>query len=268
MDVICFNNKLLNLINSISINVGIVEFMDYFPLLKQGKANIKTIHYIIKCHVLLGGNISIDLKHVHDITDDNICYDDYLKFSVNKIIDLSIGYEEERVLAYQLLDIICICKSEDYHPKTGQGWKRIKLIATLIREKSPELSLFILCICIVAGSNLTNKVLNNNHVKLARDIYYNHRDKINNAFFIKESMLSDIRELVVIKIGDLDPRHGNNTLYKFAKLLNETETCNMIKQITIKRNWLEKQVLIRNFEDIIGPSDIPNNIFDYMTNFM
>jgi hypothetical protein len=172
------------------------------------------------------------------------------------------------VLAYELLDIICTCKSSNYRTKTGNGWKRIQRIAREMHDKSPELSLFILYICITAQSNLINKILNNNHVKLANDIYHNSRNKINNDFYIKELLFSEVKELIPINIENLDTRHGNNILYKFAKLLNESETYYMIEKITIKKYWIEKQVLINNFENLIGPSDIPINIFKHMIKFM
>ena len=257
MDVILLNNELLTLINIISINIGIVEFMDYFPLLKQGRANIKTIHYIIKSYVILGGNISINLNS--DIMNDNIVFDDYLKILNNKKIYFLTEYEEECVLAYELFDIICTCKSRDHIPKTGSGWLRIKYIARIMHQKSPELSVFILYMCISANSYLINKILNNYYVKLANAIYCNYARKMNNDFFIKESQ---------INIGNLDPRYGNHTLYKFAKLLNESDTCAMIEKITIKKCWMEKQVLINNFEDLIGPSNIPDNIFNYLLQFI
>ena len=266
MEIICFNDELLTLINRISINIGILEFMNYFPLLKQGKANIKTIHYIIQSYVLLGNKININLYNIYGIA--NVPYDDYLKFCCNKNNNLLTEYEEECVLAYELLDIICICKSADHHCKSGSGWLRIAIIAKDMHTKFPELSLFILYMCISSGSNLINKISDNYYVKLVRDIYRNYGNKINNAFFIKENKLSEVKELIKINIEDLDPRHGNNTLYKFAKLLNEIETCNMIKEITIGRNFLEKQVLINNFENLIGQSDIPNNIFLYYLNFI
>jgi hypothetical protein len=104
MDIVCFNDELLTLINNISINIGIIEFMDYFPLLKQGKANIKTIHYIIKSYLILGNNISIDLikiydniydlSHIYDIMNNDVPYDDYRKFSANKNSHLLNEYEE------------------------------------------------------------------------------------------------------------------------------------------------------------------------------
>lgn len=263
MDIICLNNDLLILINSISINIGIVEFMDYFPLLKQGKANIKTIHYII-----LGGNISMESNVISDIMNDNITFDNYLNILNNKKTYVLKEYEEECVLAYELFDIICTCKSVNHKPKTGSGWLRISIIAKHMHEKSPELPLFILYMCISESSYLINKISTNNYVKLVRDIYRNYGNKINNSFYIKENQLSEVKELIQINIGNLDPRCCNNTLYKFSKLLNEIETCNMIKELSIKRNLIEKQVLINNFEDLIGPSDIPNNIFNYTMKFV
>lgn len=278
MDIIHFNDEILTLINNISISIGIVEFMDYFPLLKQGKANIKTVHYIIKSYVILGNNISInlsniydrsiDLNNIYDILNNNDPYDDYLKFSINKNSDLLTKYEEECLLAYELLDIICICKNIDHHPRTGSGWLRVAFIAKNMHKNLPELPLFMLYMCISSGSNLINKISNNNYVKLTRDIYRNYARKLNNNSCIKENRISEIKELIQIDIGDLDPRCANNTLYKFAKLVNETETCNIIKEISIERNLIEKQMLINNFEDLIGPSDIPNNIFRNIMKFI
>ena len=258
-----FKNIILKM-NSISINVGIVEFMDYFPLLKQGKANIKTIYYIIKSY-----NVLTDSNIKFETNNDNTEFDDYLiKILNNKKTYVLKEYEEECVLAYELLDIICTCKSVNHKPKTGSGWKRIEIIARHMHAKSPELSLFILYMCICSNSHLINKISTNNYVKLVRDIYQNYWYKINNTFYIKERQFSEVKELIQINLGNLDPRYGNNTLYKFAELLNETETCYMIKELSIKRNLIEKQVLINNFEDLIGPSDIPNNIFNYTMKFI
>ena len=64
----------------------------------------------------------------------------------------------------------------------------------------------------------------------------------------------------------VDPRYGNHTLYNFAKFLNETEICNMIEDISIKLSWIEKQVLIKHFEALIGQTNIPGDIHRYMLN--
>lgn len=47
----------------------------------------------------------------------------------------------------------------------------------------------------------------------------------------------------------------------------EIDISDMIFDVTIERNLLEKQVLIDNFSDLIGPSTISDNIFNYLDNF-
>jgi hypothetical protein len=152
--------------------------------------------------------------------------------------------------------MICLCKSVDYVPKTGKGWKRVQLLSNLMRRKSPELSLFILSTCVISHGIITNKILKNNHVKIIFNIMSNYSSRKNSE------------KLISIDISDLDPRCGDNTLYKFAKLLDDFETCEVIKKISIEKYWIEKQVLITNFENLIGPSDISTDIYNHVIKYI
>jgi len=166
-------------------------------------------------------------------------------------------YEEESVLAYELYDIIATCKIVNHIPKAGSGWKRVQIIAKRMHESFPDLHLFlfILYMCICANSYLIKKIATNNYVKLTRDIYAN---------FVTKRRNPEVKELRPISTDILYQCHCNNIVYQFADLLNETDACDQIKEIIIKKNWIEKQVLISNFEQLIGPSNIPDTIFYYI----
>ena len=41
----------------------------------------------------------------------------------------------------------------------------------------------------------------------------------------------------------------------------------MIKETSIKRNLLEKQLLTNNYEELIGQSNLPDIIFNHMNAF-
>jgi len=262
MDIICFNDELLTLIKKISINIDILEFMDYFPLLKQGKACIETIQHIIKSYVLFGNETNLS----YDVMDDNMVYNRYIKLCLGQTNEWRKEYDKEQRLAHQLFDIISLYKSKDHIINAFSFRRRIELLSQLAREKCTDLSLYILYMFLSLKRQCIGKILNNNYVELASYIYSNYSNRKNNKYYVGVFEYKTLKEIISIDLGNLDPRYGNNTLYRFAKLLDETETCQMIEKATIKRNWIEKQVLINNFEDLIGPSDIPNNIFNYIIN--
>lgn len=82
-------------------------------------------------------------------------------------------------------------------------------------------------------------------------------------------------ERIVECLKTSDPRNDdNNALYLVDDILLKCaidQDCNTMKKILnlirndiITRNWHEKQVLIKNIELLIGFSDIPDNLYNYM----
>jgi hypothetical protein len=63
----------------------------------------------------------------------------------------------------------------------------------------------------------------------------------------------------------IDPRIGDNDLFRICHF---PKIRNLVRDVTIKRNWYEKQVFILRFEEILErPSDIPETIFRYINRF-
>jgi len=60
---------------------------------------------------------------------------------------------------------------------------------------------------------------------------------------------------------NVDPRGYNNHLYQISDSKKIRE---MILDVTIKKNMLQKMIIKNNIEDIIGPSDIPDTINRYI----
>lgn len=240
-------DKIMNIINRITIDIGIINFIDYFPLLKRGQALIKTIECLIKCHNMIHDELILPID-MHE-ADENT----YIRY-----------HEHECYFAEELFDIIYSYKCPSHKIQIFEGKKIIrKNIYEIFLDKTlPELDIFILYMCLISNADLYIKIIQNKYVRLAHNIYKQHRMKIgiSNIYTILNKV--DINKI------DFDLRSENNIIYRFAKFCGHVETCNEIKEFVIKQNWIEKQVLINNIEPLIGPSDIPNNIFDYMRQFI
>ena len=66
--------------------------------------------------------------------------------------------------------------------------------------------------------------------------------------------------ITALYIDEIDFYVGYKDLYILAISRKNIEIANMLKEKIIYQNLLIKQVLTINFEDLIGPSDIPNII--------
>lgn len=87
-------------------------------------------------------------------------------------------------------------------------------------------------------------------------------DKINLLYAIIKSdvvMLSNCLKIT-------DPRYNNNEYYFVALQIGNDEIINIIKETIILNTWLEKQVFINGFEQLIGVSELPFNITSHMKN--
>lgn len=74
--------------------------------------------------------------------------------------------------------------------------------------------------------------------------------------------------LVRDKLPHTDARINNHEAYHVALKVNNPPITKIIRDSIIKRNLIEKQVLIQSIEPLIGSSDIPKTIFNYMFQFL
>lgn len=281
--------KLNNFISQINLqfsynNCITVDLMDYFPLLKHGYCNFITLLTIKDiCDIFYSQSFLINifgnshLDYLSDISSiDN----------VTKQLSNDMNIEEQH--AIELYD--CLEFMRKY---------------TTISLKEPNNLL-----CQLLTSFESNSIYGVLHQK---DVHSSLYDKLllNNTIKLIHSILNCDENKMNLYLEYIDPRIGNNEIYKLS-IDNKIETMglmdhlmiqkqhaiiikenngidhliigsernkiisdmyeskllisNMIRDITIKRNWIEQQVLIDNFETLIGSSDIPNNIFNYINN--
>lgn len=107
-----------------------------------------------------------------------------------------------------------------------------------------------------------------------------HLSKIFNYLSDESSYIHSFEEYIENKLSELTKKcsssiilmeiievnfHDNLVIFlKTLPVNNNFVISNIIKEESIKRNWIEKQILIKNFEELIGPSDVPNNIFNHI----
>jgi len=243
--IIYLDDELKDSMKLVNLDIGIIDFMNLFPLLKSGLGSIPTIETIFKIHNILNEN-KIEIKISDDILSET-------KF------DFGIaekGHEED-ILAESLFEVVNICKYPDYIP---QEFRMMKHKFDKIRDKY-DLKVSILFIC--AGTILYN-FPNNSYIKLIYILYQEYIVKYYNEYGHLQPSEINIRELLdhynmFEQLVDL--RRGNCMLYRFAELCEQYNVCNDIKNFIVNHNLLIKEYLTKNFEDLIGSSDIPINLY-------
>ena len=253
------------------INYITVDFWDYFPLLKQGKCYRSTFSYLVKiCEILCTDKSSN--KSRYELLVDNVGFNpmNYRAFKENIVNELNEKITQElyieRLHIYELQSCFAFMVGNQNNFIIENGSYN-QLCQLLISFES---------IHIIMGTDRFNE--NGKYESLLKKL-------LSNQIIRLIGYVLQCDELNVnLCLNTIDPRVYNNVLYLLSidqnidmiELINNRRTkeqtslvvknniSNMIRDVSIKRNWLDKQVLINCFESLIGSSEIPNNIFVHM----
>lgn len=256
--------KLRNWISQINLkftynNCFTVDLLDYFPLLKKGMCSFTTLDFII-----------FTCSKLNIIDKDKFYPSEYIKYS------MPIGS-----IPYKLDQEIHIEKLHSMELYTCFDYTSIHIDMYILEDGYYNQ----LCQLLMSFKH-THKGLGTN--------YFNENGKHQSLFC--KLLLNDYIKLMCtilscdecnmnLYIENIDLRCHNNVLYKLSvdqdldalklmfyhKLQKEASLniSNIIKTAIIKRNLIEQQVLIDNFEELLLiQTDIPNNIFNYMNNLI
>jgi len=233
----CFESFKLEYSN---LNDGIIKYKDNKDNNDNNNDNKiipNTFDFIKSCHKNFD-NKRFDHYFVKDIIDLNI---------IGPINDVKIlnTIDNELTLSYELIKIFKLIERDNVIQATTirDNNTYIKTIEHDFK-KIPE-------ILKIAKQNKCNYVIdyifNTNYFKLLESIIYNQYDKIYHYLYIM----------------NIDPRSNNNSLFFLTESI---EIKNMIKDVTIKKNLLQKFIIKNQIEKIIGLGydDLSNTINDYI----
>lgn len=90
-----------------------------------------------------------------------------------------------------------------------------------------------------------------------------HEFKRDNWIKLLHAIIINDTDRVISALHDVDPRINNNEAYRLALDVNNKEIIDLIADIIVKKNWLEMQVFIHQFELITPESNLPKVIHKY-----
>lgn len=73
-------------------------------------------------------------------------------------------------------------------------------------------------------------------------------------------------DLVSELVKNIDPRINNNEAYKLALKIGNQTIIKLINDVIIERNFIVKEALTTMIEPLVGPTDIPKILSNYITN--
>lgn len=341
--LVCVNGNLKEFISKINLKFTYksitIDFLDYFPLLKDGDAIKSTVYNIVLLYINIfikynefpSSDILFRKTFNKDISDlfweykelqiplqfKNDEYYELINKNVHPLMNLNMTgpLMKEKYLMKELVDTICSwkensnctnkdtlleilisCTSQNLLTILNDTNDYIRLIYAIINK---DMKTLIECLYI---ENIDPRISNNALYKLAlccgkSDIKYlieKSRESVKsivnlkNIFeYLEREDLHQYSFVYIMKVKhdmlikelseypNISTEEKNTNLSYFMNLGNFNKTLtlnycsemsNIIKEESIRRNWIEKQVLTNNFESLIGISDIPNDIFNYMNN--
>jgi len=293
---IVLNDKFTNIMPNIKFRFTyrsiIIDLLDCFPFLKEGKQMAKTICNIIVAHKWFiakkcSDNINdIDIDNINDIISDHISV---VKCN-NELIE---NMRSEEILSKQLCNVIihwhqcsnktkneliqflicCSQTSKDLHNKLIESNDYIRLMWNIIENNLTEVSLMLFV------EELDPRIGNNDLYQLAllceecniKELLQYTVSEIKSIFSLKLNILFDyIEEYNQYSsfIDFLDTKHHYDVwvtnFIKFKSIQN-SNISKHIKETSIKRNWMEKQIIIKNIGE--SQSTTSDDIFNYLNNF-
>ncbi len=272
-------DKLQDWVNQINLkftykNYITIDLWDYFPLLKQGKCYRSTFNYLVNISEILCTDKSSS-KFRCQLLVDKVGFhplDHSLNNKDNIINKLDKKIIQELII--ERLHIYELCNCFDYM----QVYQNNFIMRNESYNQLCQLLISFERIHVILGTNKFNE--NDKCLSLFEKLLSNQIIKL--IFCILAC--DEIKISSCLNTEKIDPRCHNNVLYllsidqnidmirliTFSKpkeqtsLVVKNKISNMIRDIVIKRNWYERQVLTNSFELLIGLSEIPDNIFLHM----
>jgi len=238
--LIQLDNELKDMISKISLKFTFedklsIDFMDLFPVLKEGRCNIKTLYgimfqffsYVNRYEIK--NNIFPENVRDNFFTNNQLSHDNTINFIKSHIKIINDGIIDERINKELIL-------VNDLHHVFR------KVLDNKIHSRTLKHILVVLCMY----KGAIYEELSDNVSLLCSTL---KRDK---TAIIEKLMIDEINPIY---------------LYEFAKTsyvhqrCNEITILNIIKTATIKRNWLEKEAINNMF------GELSNDIFQHIIKF-
>jgi len=262
------NDKLVDFFSKIDIKykwnkIFHINIMDYFPLLKKGLTQIDTYYHVIILYGLF-----------HDfINFKNILRDRFTDKLIFKILNKYFNYEEDDedpfLLTAEELSNSEINKIKDdlnkeltlsillYHNIKSFISKSLVLTKTKslydnklfsLLYESPKIINYYTLYKSNNSDSLPDLPNKSSSIRLLSSVLNNNTEDMITAFYIDE---------IDYYIGYLD-------LYRLAISLQNIKIDSIIKEVIIYKNLCIKQALINEFENLMGPSNIPDIVYSYV----
>lgn len=317
MDFIILNKKFTQIMPNIKFRFTyksiIIDLLDCFPFLKEGKMTSKTMCNIIVTHEWFNGKNRGQNYDLLNIDDSNSISNNVIITNINDELIENLKYEE--ILSEQLRDtmvswhthsnrtndeliqflICCSQASKILHIKLIEINDYIRLIWNIINNDVTEAVLLLLV------EELDPRIGFNDIYKLALLCEKHNIKQLisctkNNLFgttILKFNTIFEYIEneeyckypfinFINVKYSILFDKFKNDKLtdiektnmsyygtlrLKFNELQHSStsEISTLIKEVSIKRNWIEKQVIIKNIEET--QSTTSDDIFNHLNNF-
>lgn len=259
------NDTLINFFSEIEIKfewneIFCINIMDHFPLLKQGLTKIDTYYNVIIVYGLFCN--FIDFKNIfRDCFTDKLIY---------KILNNYFDYEEDDEDPF-LLTANELTNSEIYKIKYDLN-KEYDFSRSLYYNIKTEYGSFY-----KGNLSLSTRLLFNILTKNEKgEIQFLHRSNIRDILYLRNlneqqasiRLLSDVLNnntedmITAFYIDDIDFYIGYKDLYLLANSKGCIKIAEILKEKIVTQNLYIKQALVISFENVIGPSNIPNIIYD------
>jgi len=244
----------------------VINFIDYLPILKNGFTKYNTILNILSIYPKFVGLDYKNIKLYHDaFTMFSVSYVviDGQKMTLNNAIKKRLieepinsyqfveyitnnGYDLEDLLYFNYTDDFQLNTKIKYHIDIESNYEQNLSVLLSFNDIMNEIPLETLVNH--SGSDLIEKMLKDNHIKLYVAIILGNEKLVNN--FLKK----------------IDPRTDNYEAYKLALKYENQEIINLIKKDIVRRDWLENQMFYNTIDNQYGT--VRNDIQSYYKKYI
>jgi len=237
--------------------------MDYFPLLKKGLTKIDTYYHAIILYGLFYN--FIDIKH--------ILRDRFTDELIIKILNKYFNYGEDDEDPFLLTaEELSNCEIDRIKDNLN---KELVLSKSLYYNIKSFISKSLV---LVKTKSLYDNKLFSLLYEAPKIINYYTLYKSNNSDSLPDlpdkspsiRLLSNVLNnntedmTIALYVDKIDFYVGYLDLYFIAISRNNIKIANMLKEAIIIKNLCIKQALINNFDNLIGPSNIPDIVYSYL----
>lgn len=208
---------------------------------KEYNIEINTFNFLKSCNENFNYNI-LETYIIGDIINLNI-----IKFREKLEIDDNL--EKELKLSNELIKIMRLIEQDNVIE--AATIRNNNTITKIIKYNFNDLILILKIAKYHDIKYVLENILSDNYFKLLNSVIWDNYDDIYKYLY----------EL------NVDPRYYQNNLYLLSKSDKIKE---LIKDVSFKKNLLQKELIINKIEDLVGPGygDLANTINDYINNFI